>query len=130
MHGHGLVSAPEPGAQTPGRAAEPLPSLRGRVIEIATTLKREADLIEADPYLNPLIRRAHAEAYRTSAARLEIAVQEDRARPAKPLREGIDQALRNLSRLGDAVAPSRRQRVRAALDEATRSIREALDGDL
>lgn len=108
--------------------SEIMPSLRGRIIEIAAGLRLEADAIEADPYLNPHIRRADAEARRTAAARLDIAVAEDRARPAVPLQEGFDRALRNLRRLGDASVPSRAVRVRAALDEATRLIREAMDG--
>ena len=104
-------------------------SLRAQVTQVMAGLRREADAIEADPYLNPLISRAHAEAYRTAAARIDIAVQEDRARPATPLREGIDQALKNLRRLGDATAPPRAVRVRAAIAESERLIREAMDSD-
>lgn len=103
-------------------------SLRGRSIEIAAVLRREADVIEADPYLSPIVRRADAEARRTAAARIEMAVAEDRARPAVPLREGIEQALGNLRRLGDAAVPSRAVRIRAALDESSRLIRAAMDG--
>jgi cation transport regulator ChaB len=118
-------------AVTPGQAAELPLSLRAEVTQVARELRREADGIEADPYLNRFAREADAGARRTAAARIEMAVREDRARPAPTVRDGIDQALRTLRRMGDAAAPSRAARVRAALDQCARSIREAYgeDGD-
>jgi hypothetical protein len=118
------VSAPESAAVTPGQADEPL-SLRAQVAQVAAGLKREADLIEADPHLNPLIRPAIAEAYRTAAGRIDISLSDDSRRPARTARDGISQALSNLRRMGDACAPSRAAKVRAALAECERAVREA-----
>jgi hypothetical protein len=121
------AAAPETPA-TPGQADEPQ-TLRAQVAQIAAGLKREADLIEADPYLNPLIRPAIAEAYRTAAGRVDIALSDDSRRPVRTVRDGIDQALKNLRRMGDACAPSRAAKVRAALAECERAVREAYGED-
>jgi hypothetical protein len=118
------AAAPETPAVTPGQADEPL-TLHAQVTQIAAGLKREADLIEADPHLNPLIRPAIAEAYRTAAGRIDIALSDDSRRPVRTVRDGISQALANLRRMGDACAPSRAAKVRAALAECERAVREA-----
>lgn len=103
--------------------------LRGHAKRIAAGLRREADAIDADPLLNPLVRHADAEARRSAAARIEIALAEDRAQMAIPLHEAIEQTLKNLRRLGDVAAGPRAARIRAALDESARLVREAMDGD-
>lgn len=115
-------------AATPGQADELPLSLRAEVTQTARGLRREADGIETDPYLNQHVRHADAEARRAAAARIEMAVTEDRNRPAPTVRDGIDQALSALRRMGDACTPSRAARVRAALAESERLIREAYDG--
>lgn len=105
-----------------------VPSLRAQVTRVARGLRREADGIEADPYLNKFAREADAGARRTAAARIETAVTEDRSRPAPTVRDGIEQALRTLRRLSDGTVPPRRARVKAAIAESERLIREAYDG--
>jgi hypothetical protein len=104
-------------------------SLRAQVAQIAVVLRREADGIEADPHLNPLIRKADAEVRRTAASRIDAALIDESAQGVPTVRDGIEQALRTLRRLGDAAVPSRAARVRAALDESARLIREAYDGN-
>jgi uncharacterized protein (DUF4415 family) len=115
-------------AATPGQADETPPSLHAQATQVARELRREADGIEADPYLNKFAREADAGARRTAAARVEMAVAEDRSKPVPTVRSGIEQALQTLRRMGDACAPSRAARVRAALAESERLIREAYDG--
>lgn len=101
--------------------------LRGDVMQVAAGLRREADAIEADLYLNPLARQADAGARRTAAGRIDLAVADDRRRPARDLRDAVEDALSNLCRLGDAEVPSRKGRTRAAIDEGIRVIRAAFE---
>jgi hypothetical protein len=118
----------------PGQAAGQPLTLRALVTQVARELRREADGIEADQQLNTLARRADAGARRTAAARIEMAIEEEALTspaPAGDARGRIGQALAEMRRMGDAMAPSRARRVRAALDQSERLIREAYgeDGD-
>jgi len=109
--------------------ATPRHGLRALVKSVADGLRRDADGIEADPHLNPHVRRADAEARRTAAERIDMAIAEDRATPGRPLREAFEEELRTMRRLAGAAAPSRAARVRAAVAECERLIREAMGSD-
>lgn len=108
-------------------AATPGHGLHARVKEVADWLRRDADAIDADPLLNKHIRHADAEARRTAAERIDMALAEGSPRPGAPLRERFEEELRTMRRLAGAAAPSRAARVRAAIDESARLIREAMD---
>lgn len=116
----------DPGPSVP--RCSPLPTLRNRVREIADQLRKDADGIDADPYLSPLTRHADAEARRTAAARLDIAVAEDRAAAPLPVADAIRGALSALRRYAGATGPSRSARVHGAVADAERLILEALEG--
>jgi hypothetical protein len=103
------------------------PGLRARVKLVAAGLRRDADGIEADPHLNPHVRRADAEARRTAAERIDLVAGE---RPApRPVREAFEELLSAMRRHAGAVAPSRKAAVRAAVGECEQLIREAMDSD-